>query len=115
TKLHALAKLTQSFLRTLACIAAQLKNNVSRFRKVRRKLISQRAQHTGREAPITRAALDNRQLPFRSELDEVAGGSFSKPLPAFRACSIVACPAPTLAIRALIVAAVPIVQCGLHP
>src|SRR5689334_21874915 len=113
TKLHAVAKLTQSFLRTPTRIVADFINNIPRFRKARLKLISQRPQHASRKTPVTSTTLNDRQLVI--QLNYVARKRCGKQLTALGTGAIVAFPAPAFPIRALIVAAARIVQRRLHP
>src|SRR5690242_13213297 len=113
TKLRAFAKLAQSFLRTPTRIVADFINNIPRFRKAQRKLISQRPQHASRKTPIPSSALDDRQLLI--QLNEVARKRCGKQLTAFGTGAIVAFSTPALPIRALIVAAARIVQRRPHP
>src|ERR1051325_4164484 len=113
TKLHAFAKLTQSFPRTPVSVVAQLVNNISRRGEPRRKLISQRPQYTRRKTSITSTTLHDGQLV--TEPHEIPCKRRSKQLTALWTRAIVACPAPAFSIRTLIIATVRIVERRLHP
>ena len=119
TKLDTRRQTRQPFPCRRSASSLNFANNVSRRSKDCGKLIRQRSQNAGRKAPVTSATLDDRPL-LRSfelfvELREVTRESGRKQLAALRTRAIVAFPAPTLAIRSLIITAGRIVERRLHP